>query len=100
MGLLIQQMVAIGAHWAIVPISLNNIATQGFDVIMPLLGGAVYGQAGAAFAVALKCRNSGEKGKFDRQITIQSGFTACPGITEPALYSVNLPRIRSMFSEQ
>ncbi|MCQ2585088.1 MAG: PTS transporter subunit EIIC [Treponema sp.] len=97
MGLLIQPMVVIGAHWAIVPIALNNIATQGFDVIMPLLGAAVYGQAGAAFAVALKCRISTEKGKFDRQIAIQSGFTACLGVTEPALYSVNLPRVWPLF---
>lgn len=91
MGLLIQPMVAIGAHWAIVPIALNNIATQGYDVIMPLLAGAVYGQAGAAFAVALK-----EKDKMYRQIAIQSGFTACLGVTEPALYSVNLPKVWPM----
>ena len=96
MGLLIQPMVAIGAHWAIVPIALNNIATQGFDVIMPLLAGAVYGQAGASFAVAQKCKKSTEKGNIDRQIAIQSGFTACLGVTEPALYSINLPRVWPM----
>lgn len=92
MGLLIQPMVAIGAHWAIVPIALNNIATHGFDVIMPLLAGAVYGQAGAAFAVAIKTKEKGV-----RQIAVQSGFTACLGITEPALYSINLPRFWPMF---
>ena len=91
MGLFIQPMVSIGAHWAIVPIALNNIAEQGFDVIMPLLAGAVYGQAGAAFAVAVK-----EKDKMYRQIAIQSGFTACLGVTEPALYSINIPRVVPM----
>jgi len=91
MGLLIQPMVMVGAHWAIVPIALNNIATQGFDVIMPLLGGAVYGQAGAAFAVALM-----EKDRETRIMAVQSGFTACLGVTEPALYSINLPRLKPM----
>lgn len=91
MGFLIQPMVAVGAHWPIVPVALNNIATQGFDVIMPLLGGAVYGQAGAAFAVALQSKDTKIK-----QIAVQSGFTACLGVTEPALYSINLPRVKPM----
>ncbi len=91
MGFLIQPMVVIGAHWAIVPIALNNIATQGYDIILPLVGGAVYGQAGAAFAVALK-----SKDKENRQIAFQSGFTAFLGVSEPALYSVNVPRFWPM----
>lgn len=94
MGLMIQPMVSIGAHWAIVPVALNNIATQGYDVIMPLLAGAVYGQAGAAFAVALRLK--GLENKEKRRIALQSGFTACLGVTEPALYSVNLPRFWPM----
>lgn len=93
MGFLIQPMVAIGAHWAIVPIALNNISTQGYDVIMPLLAGAVYGQAGAAFAVGVKDLN-----KDVKRLAFQSGFTACLGVTEPALYSVNLPRFTPMIA--
>lgn len=44
MGTIIQPMVSIGAHWAIVPVVLNNISEKGYDIIMPLLAGAVYGK--------------------------------------------------------
>lgn len=92
MGTLIQPMVSVGAHWAIVPIALNNISQFGYDIIMPLLCGAVYGQAGAAFAVGLK-----EKDKDKKVVAFQSSITACLGVTEPALYSVNLPLGRPFF---
>lgn len=91
MGAIIQPLVAIGAHWAIVPVALNNIADHGYDIIMPLLAGAVYGQAGAALAVGLK-----EKIKEKKTVAFQSCFTACLGVTEPALYAVNLPRVKPM----
>lgn len=91
MGAIIQPLVAIGAHWAIVPVALNNIADQGYDIIMPLLAGAVYGQAGAALAVGLK-----ETVKERKTVAFQSCFTACLGVTEPALYAVNLPRVKPM----
>lgn len=89
MGLIIQPMVSVGAHWAIVPVALSNIQTQGFDVIMPLLAGAVYAQAGASFAVGIIER----KDKEASRVAFQSGFTSLLGVTEPSLYSVNLPRI-------
>ena len=41
MGFVIQPMVFLGAHWSIVPVAITSIATNGYDVIMPLLGGAV-----------------------------------------------------------
>lgn len=91
MGFAIQPMVVVGAHWAIVPVALNSIATEGYDVIMPLLGGAVYGQAGAAFAMGLIYKEKEKKVN-----AFQSGFTACLGVTEPALYSVNLPEIKPL----
>ena len=91
MGLLIQPMVVIGAHWAIVPVALNSIATEGYDVIMPLLASAVYGQAGAAFAMGCIYKDKAKKTN-----AIQSGFTACLGVTEPALYSVNLPEVKPL----
>ncbi|MBQ0039727.1 MAG: PTS transporter subunit EIIC [Treponema sp.] len=91
MGTIIQPLVAIGGHWAIVPVALNNIAEEGYDIIMPLLAGAVYGQAGAAFAVGIK-----EKNRDKRILAFQSCFTACLGVTEPALYSVNLPKVKPM----
>ena len=54
MGFIIQPMVFVGAHWSIVPISIASIAANGYDLLLPLLGGAVYGQCGAALAMAIR----------------------------------------------
>ena len=93
MGFVMQPMVVIGGHWSVVPVSINNIATNGFDVIMPLVGAAVYGQAGAAMAVAFMYKD-----KEKRRMCIQAGVTAILGVTEPALFGVNVPLIRPMLS--
>ena len=94
MGFFIQPMVVVGAHWSVVPVCINNIATNGYDVILPLLGGAVYGQAGAALAVGLYHKKNKEK----RRIAFQASLAAILGVTEPALFGVNVPNIRAMIS--
>lgn len=93
MGFVMQPMVVVGGHWSVVPVSINNIATNGYDVIMPLVGGAVYGQAGAAMAVAFMYTN-----KEKRRMAIQASVTAILGVTEPALFGVNVPLLRPMIS--
>ena len=91
MGFLIQPMVTIGAHWSVVPVSISNIAAYGYDVILPLTCGAVYGQAGAALAVGLLYQD-----KKKSQLAYQASFTATIGVTEPALFGVNVPLLRPM----
>lgn len=90
-GALIQPMVSLGAHWSIVPICMNNITKDGYDAILPLVGSAVYGQAGAVFAVALIAKN-----KERKRTAYQATVAAILGVTEPALFGVNLPLIRPM----
>lgn len=94
MGMIMQPMVVVGAHWSVVPVSISNIATQGFDTIMPLVGGAVYAQSGAALAVALLCR----KEQPMRRVALQASLTAALGVTEPALFGVNVPLGRPMIA--
>lgn len=94
MGFFIQPMVVVGAQWSIVPVCLNNIATKGFDVILPLYGAAVYGQAGACLAIGLYHKKNKEK----RRIAFQASFSSILGVTEPALYGVTVPNIRAMIS--
>lgn len=79
-------MVLTGAHNATIPLIVQLFATQGFDNIFITSGlVANIAQAGAAGAVAYKTRNKALKG------TAISGCTsALFGITEPALYGVNL----------
>lgn len=94
MGFIIQPMVFVGAHWSIVPISISSIASNGYDVIMPLLGGAVYGQCGAALAVGLLFGKEKEK----RRIAFQGAFSAALGVTEPALFGVTAGTPRAMLA--
>lgn len=94
MGFIMQPMVALGAHWSVVPVCINNIAVNGYDVIMPLVGGACYAQGGAALAVGLLCR----KNKKKRQMAYQAAFTAVLGVTEPAVFGINLPLMRPMLA--
>lgn len=94
MGFLIQPMVVVGAHWSIVPICINSIATVGYDVILPLLGGAVYGQCGAALALGILYKGQQEK----RRMAFQGAFSAAIGVTEPTLFGVTVPQIRGMLA--
>lgn len=79
-------LVMTGTHYGLIPIGINNIATAGFDTIVgPGMLSSNIAQGGAAFAVALKTKN-----KLMKQEAYSSGITAVCGITEPALYGVNL----------
>lgn len=79
-------LVMTGTHYGLIPIGINNIATVGVDTIVgPGMLGSNIAQGGAAFAVAIKTKN-----KDFRQLSVSSGITAVCGITEPAMYGVNL----------
>lgn len=94
MGFVMQPMVVVGAHWSVVPVSISNIANNGYDVIMPLVGAAVYGQSGAALAMGIIYKNNKER----RQVAFQASLTAALGVTEPALFGVNVPALRPMIA--
>ncbi len=93
MGFFIQPMVVLGAHWSIVPVSITAIAMNGYDVIMPLLGGAVYGQCGASLAMAFIT-----KSKEQRSVSYQAALSCALGVTEPSLFGVTVPYPRAMLS--
>lgn len=79
-------MVLTGTHNATIPLLVQMFATQGFDTIfLPSGMAANIGQAGAAAAVALKTRNKKLKATAG-----SATASALLGITEPALYGVNL----------
>ncbi|MDO5397596.1 MAG: beta-glucoside-specific PTS transporter subunit IIABC [bacterium] len=87
-------LVMTGTHYGLIPIGINNIATAGFDTIVgPGMLGSNIAQGGAAFAVALRTKN-----KILRQEAYSSAITAVCGITEPALYGVNLKLKRPLIA--
>lgn len=78
--------VATGTHYGLVPIGINNRMTNGYDtVIYPGMLASNVSQGAAALAVSFKSKDSTVK-----QLASSAGLTALFGITEPALYGVNL----------
>jgi len=81
-----QISVMFGLHWAFIPIMINNITTLGFDPVNGLLYCTVFAQTGAALAMIFRAKDA--KLKSLATTATVSGFL---GITEPAIYGVNLP---------
>ena len=78
--------VIFGAHRALLPIGLNDVAISGTNTLMCFAGAANFSQAGAALGVMLKSKNNNTK-QVAGAATI-SAFLV--GITEPAIYGCNL----------
>lgn len=87
MGGLWQVLVMFGLHWGIIPIFLNELATDGFTVTTAPVLAAVLAQASATAAVFFATRNPARKAVAGPSAI--SGLLA--GVTEPAIYGVNLP---------
>jgi PTS system beta-glucosides-specific IIC component len=84
-GSIFQVLVIFGIHWGLIPIMLNNITKYGRDTISPLYGPAIVAQAGAALGVFLKTKN-----KKLKTVSMSAFITGLFGVTEPAIYGVNL----------
>lgn len=93
-GGLMPLLVMTGTHYGIIPIGANNIMTLGYDAMIGP-GNLVsnIAQGGAALGVAVKSKKSDIK-----EIGYSSGITAVCGITEPALYGINMRYKTSLYS--
>lgn len=78
-------IIITGMHYVIVPIMINNISQMGYDPIKILFYVANLGQAGAAFGVFLRARD-----KKLKSLALTTSFSAAMGITEPAMYGINI----------
>ncbi len=87
MGAFWQVLVIFGLHWGFVPVFLNDISNIGTSQIMAPLQAAVLAQAAAVLAVAI--RTQVDKRRKLAGPAAVSGLLA--GVTEPAIYGVNLP---------
>ncbi|MFJ5622895.1 beta-glucoside-specific PTS transporter subunit IIABC [Peribacillus loiseleuriae] len=80
-----QILVIFGVHWGITPVTVGNYAALGYDTFTALQASAVFSQAGAAFGVFLKTKD-----KEMKNVSLPAAITGLFGITEPAIYGVNL----------
>ncbi|WP_458464107.1 beta-glucoside-specific PTS transporter subunit IIABC [Paenibacillus sp.] len=78
-------LIITGMHYALLPIVVGSMTTLGYDFIIPLMFAANLAQGGAAFGVGLRSRNSKTK-----SLAYSTGLTAIMGITEPAMYGINM----------
>ncbi|MCW5953518.1 MAG: beta-glucoside-specific PTS transporter subunit IIABC [Propionibacteriaceae bacterium] len=88
-----QVFVMFGLHWGLIPVLLNDLTTQGYSLLSGPLPAAVLAQAAATLAVAFRSRSAKR-----RQIAGASSVSGLlAGITEPAIYGVNLPLKRPFY---
>ncbi|WP_366803911.1 glucose PTS transporter subunit IIA [uncultured Microbacterium sp.] len=87
MGGLWQVFVIFGLHWGLVPVFQIEFQTTGQMLLIAPVFAAVLAQAGAVAGVWVRARNKNLK-SLAAPATL-SGFLA--GITEPAIYGLNLP---------
>lgn len=86
-GGLAQALVVFGLHWAMIAVIINEFGTSGQSfTILPFYAG-VTAQTGAVLAVFFRTRNA--KLKQVAGPAALSGLLS--GISEPAVYGVNLP---------
>ncbi len=78
--------VIFGAHRALLPIGLNDVALTGTNTLMCFAGSANFAQAGAALGVMFKTKSANLK-----QVSASAALSAwLVGVTEPAVYGCNL----------
>lgn len=82
-----QIFVIFGVHWGIIPIYINNIATQGFDNVMMPYFAATFAQTAVVIAMLIKTHD-----KKLREMSIPAAISGIFGVTEPAIYGITLPR--------
>lgn len=79
-------LVMTGMHYSLLPAYVNSLSTLGYEsIIGPGNLPSNIAQGAAALCVAIKTKNNNLK-----QLAASSGVTALLGVTEPALFGVNL----------
>lgn len=84
-GLLYPVTVVSGLHHMYLVIETGLLAESGVNILMPLISAANFAQCGACLAAAFRSRQARM-----RQTARQAALSAALGITEPAIFGVNL----------
>ena len=85
MGAIYPLTVVCGIHHMYNVIEAGMLASDGLNIWMPIASAANFAQGAACLAVGLKARNYKTK-----SVSIPSALSAALGITEPAIFGVNL----------
>lgn len=90
-GAFYQLLVIFGLHWGVVPLVAQQIAGTGESALNAIISTTMVAQGAAVLAVAIKSK------KFDmKELGIAAAISAFCGVTEPAIYGINL-RYKTVF---
>lgn len=93
-GCLCPLLVMTGMHYSLIPIRYAQMGMLGYEsFLMPAMLVSNVCQGAASLAVGIKAKN-----KDLKTVATSSGFTALLGITEPALYGVNMKLKTPLYS--
>ena len=81
-----QVFVIFGVHWGIIPIYYNNLAVQGYDMLIAMTFAASFAQIGAVLGVWIATKN-----KKLKSLSLPAFISGFFGVTEPAIYGITLP---------
>ncbi|MDF7637876.1 glucose PTS transporter subunit IIA [Lactobacillus sp. ESL0791] len=90
-GGLYQVLVIFGFHWGVVPLVAQQIASTGQSAINAIICSTMISQGAAVLAVAIKSKKADIK-----ELGFAAMISAFCGVTEPAIYGVNL-RYKKVF---
>ncbi|CAJ1178741.1 glucose PTS transporter subunit IIA [Companilactobacillus nantensis] len=85
-GGLYQCLVIFGLHWAVIPVVASQIATTGHSALNAIVSATMVAQGAAAMAVFVKTKKNIDM----KQIAGAATLSAFAGVTEPAMYGINL----------
>lgn len=83
---LLQPLVITGTHHAIQGIEASLVASTGFNYIQPLWSVSIIAQGGAALGMFLLARKKSK----EREIAMSSFLPTLFGVSEPAIFAVNI----------
>lgn len=93
LGFFMPLIVLTGMHQSTSPIQIQNIATLGYDYLLPVSFVHNLAESGAALGTSLRMKD-----KELRAAGLSTSFSAFIGISEPALYTVNVIHKTSMLA--
>lgn len=91
-GAFYQLLVIFGLHWGVVPLVAQQIASTGQSSLNAIICATMVSQGAAVLAVAIKSKKADMK-----ELGIAAAISAFCGVTEPAIYGINL-RYKKVFA--
>lgn len=91
-GAFYQLLVIFGLHWGVVPLVAQQIASTGQSSLNAIICATMVSQGAAVLAVAIKSKKADIK-----ELGIAAAISAFCGVTEPAIYGINL-RYKKVFA--